>query len=377
MTTTIKRTTSPFRYDIVGSYLRPEALKEARKQFQNNEITVEELTKVEDQAIIELIKQQEAAGLKAVTDGEFRRSWWHLDFFWGFNGIEKVEELGYQFANQNTRAETARLNGGITGDNHPFVAHYNFTRQHTSPEVEVRQTFPAPAQLIIELLRPENLAATQAVYPTQDELIQAIAKAYQQVIKDLYEAGARTIQLDDCTWGAIVTPEGVTLNEEQKATKEAQKALFLKVNNAALVGLPDDLKVNTHICRGNYISSWASSGAYDEVASPLFNQQTVDAYYLEYDTERSGGFEPLAHVSDDKYVVLGLLTSKDGELEDRQAVIQRIHEAAQYVPLERLCLSTQCGFASTEEGNILSEDEQWEKIALVKSIAEEVWGKEA
>ena len=377
MTTTVKRPTSPFRYDIVGSYLRPETLKEARKKFQNGEISAEELSEVEDQAIIELIKQQEAAGLKAVTDGEFRRSWWHLDFFWGLNGIEKVDELGYQFADQKTRAETARVTGEITGTKHPFVEDYKFTRQHTAPEVEVRQTLPAPAQLIIELLRPENLAATQVVYPTQEELIQAVAKAYQEVIHDLYEAGARTVQLDDCTWGAIVTPDGVTLSDEQKATVEEKKTLFLKANNTALDGLPSDLKINTHVCRGNYNSSWASSGAYDEVASPLFDQQTVDAYYLEYDTERSGGFEPLAHVSKDKVVVLGLLTSKDGELEDRQAVINRIQEAAQYVPLERLCLSTQCGFASTEEGNILTEAQQWEKIALVKSIAEEVWGKEA
>lgn len=241
------------------------------------------------------------------------------------------------------------------------------------PEVEVRQTFPAPAQLIFEVLRPENLAATQAVYSTEEELIEAIGKAYQQVIHDLYEAGARTIQLDDCTWGAIVTPEGVELSLEEKANVEEKKALFLKVNNLAIAEVPADLQVTTHVCRGNYNSTWASAGAYDEVATPLFNQQNVDAYYLEYDSERSGGFEPLAHVSDDKVVVLGLITSKDGELEDRQTIIDRIHEAAQYVPLERLCLSTQCGFASTEEGNILTEQQQWDKIALVKSIAEEVW----
>lgn len=375
MTETLNRVISPFRYDIVGSYLRPSELKKAREQFKQGQLTRQELTEVEDRAIIELIQQQEAAGLKAVTDGEFRRSWWHLDFFWGFNGIDKVNALGYKFANQYTRAETARVSGTISGEGHPFVEHYKFTRKHTSPDVEVRQTFPAPAQLIFELLRPENLATTQAVYSTEDELIEAIGKAYQQVIHDLYEAGARTIQIDDCTWGAIVTPDGVELSLEEKANLEAKKALFLKVNNLAVAEVPADLQVTTHVCRGNYNSTWASAGAYDEVATPLFNQQQVDAYYLEYDSERSGGFEPLAHVSDEKLVVLGLITSKDGELEDRQTIIDRIHEAAQYVPLERLCLSTQCGFASTEEGNRLTEQQQWDKIALVKSIAEEVWPK--
>lgn len=381
MTEAIKtkaRTTSPFRYDIVGSYLRPQVLKEARAAFQNNEITAEELRAVEDREIIDLIKKQEAAGLKAVTDGEFRRSWWHLDFFWGFKGIGKFEEGGYQFADEYTRAETAKVTGPISGEKHPFVEDFKFTRHHASEGVEVRQTIPAPAQLVKELLSPGNSEATRQFYPSDQALIEDVAKAYQQVIRDLYEAGARTIQLDDCTWGMLVAnelPGTDATNSDQ--VRETLKALYLTVNNAAIADLPDDLTVNTHVCRGNYHSTWAATGAYDSVATPLFDQENVQAYYLEYDTDRSGGFEPLAKVSDNKLVVLGLVTSKSGELEDRQALIERIHEAAKYVPLDRLCLSTQCGFASTEEGNILTEEQQWEKVKFVKSVAEEVWGKEA
>lgn len=386
MTTLTKRTRSPFRYDVVGSYLRPAELKDARAQFSDGEITKEDLKAVEDKVILELIQKQEAVGLKAVTDGEFRRSWWHLDFFWGLNGVEKVEDGGYQFHGEYTRAETARLSGPISGENHPFVEEFKFVRNHVSEGIEVKQTFPAPAQFIAELHRPENLASTREFYPTNDALVEGIAKAYQQVIKELYEAGARTIQLDDCTWGTIVSenPEGIAtkdqLNSEDKEeaekaqTREKLKELYITVNNLALEGAPEDLVINTHVCRGNYHSDWATEGAYNEVATPLFDRGNYQAYFLEYDTDRAGGFEPLAHISDDKVVVLGLVTSKDGVLEDRQTLIDRIHEAAEYVPLDRLCLSPQCGFASTEEGNILTEEEQWEKIKLVQSVAEEVWG---
>lgn len=372
------RTTSPFRYDIVGSYLRPKTLKEARAAFQNNQITAEELRAVEDREIIDLIKKQEAAGLKAVTDGEFRRSWWHLDFFWGFNGISKFEEGGYQFADEHTRAETAKVTGLISGEKHPFVEDFKFTREHTSENIEVKQTIPAPAQCIKELLSPGNVEATRQFYPTDKQLVEAVANAYQQVIHDLYKAGARTIQLDDCTWGMLVASElpGTDATNSDEV-RETLKALYLEVNNAAIAGFPDDLTVNTHVCRGNFHSTWVATGAYDTVATTLFDQENVQAYYLEYDTDRSGGFEPLAKVSDNKLVVLGLVTSKSGELEDRQTVIDRVKEAAKYVPLDRLCLSTQCGFASTEEGNILTEEQQWKKVEFVKSVAEEIWGEEA
>ncbi len=378
MTEFTTRTTSPFRYDIVGSFLRPQELKEARAKFANGEITQADLTAVEDKAIINLIKQEEAAGLKAVTDGEFRRSWWHLDFFWGLNGVKKATlKEGYKFADEETRPETAQITGKISGENHPFVEHFKFTQAHTSDSVQVKQTIPAPAQFLEEFLRPENQANAKEFYPNQEDLDHDVAAAYHQVIEDLYAAGCRTLQLDDCTWGISVNAFANLKKKDPNADVSQLKALqkrFLKVNNEAIANLPADLTINTHVCRGNYHSTWAAAGGYGPVADTLFVKENVNAFYLEYDSERAGGFEPLSKVPDDKYVVLGLITSKSGELEDKAAIIKRIHETAQFHPLDKLCLSPQCGFASTEEGNILTEEQQWKKVALVKEIATEVWG---
>lgn len=378
MTEFTTRTTSPFRYDIVGSFLRPQELKEARAKFANGEITQADLTAVEDKAIINLIKQEEAAGLKAVTDGEFRRSWWHLDFFWGLNGVKKATlKEGYKFADEETRPETAQITGKISGENHPFVEHFKFTQAHTSDGVQVKQTIPAPAQFLEEFLRPENQANAKEFYPNQEDLDHDVAAAYHQVIEDLYAAGCRTLQLDDCTWGISVNAFANLKKKDPNADVSQLEALqkrFLKVNNEAIANLPADLTINTHVCRGNYHSTWAAAGGYGPVADTLFVKENVNAFYLEYDSERAGGFEPLSKVPDDKYVVLGLITSKSGELEDKAAIIKRIHEAAQFHPLDKLCLSPQCGFASTEEGNILTEEQQWKKVALVKEIATEVWG---
>ncbi|MDT2828375.1 MAG: 5-methyltetrahydropteroyltriglutamate--homocysteine S-methyltransferase [Enterococcus viikkiensis] len=373
-----KRTTSPFRFDIVGSFLRPEELKTARASFEAGKLTQEALTKIEDAAIINLIHKQEAVGLKAVTDGEFRRSWWHLDFFWGLQGIAFfIPEHGYFFHGEETRPGTVIVTDKISGEHHPFVDHFKFTRAHTSEGIEVKQTIPAPAQILVELLRPDVLPKVRQVYPDNEGLIADIVKAYRQVIADLYAAGARTIQLDDCTWGVLVAPlpAGFISEDEkpEKVVRQELAQLYLEINNAVLVDQPEDLILNTHVCRGNYHSTWAASGGYEDVAEPLFTDEKVNAYYLEYDTERSGGFEPLAKVSGDKKVVLGLITSKEGALESPEQIIARIYEAAQYLPLDRLCLSPQCGFASTEEGNILTEEQQWEKIALIKEIAEKVW----
>jgi len=375
-----KRTVSPFRYDVVGSFLRPQALKAARAQVAAGTLGAAGLKAVEDREIIKLIQEQEAAGLKAVTDGEFRRSWWHLDFFWGLQGIAKKQlTQGYVFNAEETRAESATVTGKISGENHPFVDHFKFVQAHISAGIQVKQTIPAPAQCLAELQRPENVAALRQVYATDAAVVKDLAAAYHQVLEDLYAAGARTIQLDDCTWGMLAGnhtkgAETGDVSARNDAVLDENKQLYLTVNNEAIKDLPADLTINTHICRGNYHSTWASAGGYDSVADPLFNQENVTAYYLEYDSDRAGGFEPLKLVSDDKLVVLGLITSKSGELEARQTIIDRIHEAAKYVPLDRLCLSTQCGFASTEEGNVLTSAQQWAKIDLVKSIATEVWG---
>lgn len=379
MTEFTKRTKSPFRYDIVGSFLRPQELKDARAKFAQGKISRADLTQVEDRCIIDLIQKEEAIGLHAVTDGEFRRSWWHLDFLWGLQGVKKAPaKEGYVFHDEVSRAETAKVVGKISGIDHPFVQHFKFTQVHVAPGIQVKQTIPSPAQALAEFQRPENLAGIKQVYNSTADFIDDLIKAYTQVIGDLYRAGCRTLQFDDCTWGALADwhehPEHIPAYGIDAAVLDRNKENFVNINNAVLKGLPTDLTVNTHVCRGNYHSSWSNAGGYDYVADPLFTREKVNAFYLEYDSKRAGSFIPLAKVPKDKYVVVGLVTSKSGQLEDKATIIQRLYEAAKYHPLDKLCLSPQCGFSSTEEGNILTEKQQWNKLQFIKEIAEEVWG---
>ncbi len=381
----------PFRADVVGSYLRPDYLTEARAKFARGEINQQALTEIENKAITDLVHKQKAAGLHVITDGEFRRSWWHLDFMWGLNGVEKASlKEGYKFQGIESRPETARLTGKISGENHPFIEHFRFLLQFADNSVIPRITIPAPAQFFKELYRPENKAVTESIYPSQTDLIEDIAKAYQTFIAEVYALGCRNLQLDDCTWGMMVDSKynngGVAEQKSQcncncssnttviTQSVEDLAEIFVQMNNAAIEGTPEDLILTTHVCRGNYRSTWAASGGYQPVAAYLFGRENVHAYYLEFDSERAGDFSPLAEVSGDKQVVLGLISSKTSELEDKQTIINRIKEASQYLPLSRLCLSTQCGFASTEEGNELTEEQQWAKIALVTEVAKEVWG---
>lgn len=370
---------APFRADVVGSFLRPQYLIDTREKFEAGKASAEELKKVEDEAITDLIKKQKTAGLQVITDGEFRRHSWHLDFMWGLNGIKRVElSHGYFFHGIETYHTSVQAESShITGKNHPFVEHFKFVKQFEDDNTVAKQTIPAPAQTLAELYRDENEASTNALFPDINVLIDELASAYRTVIRDLYDAGCRNIQFDDCTWGMVVdvdywkhrlgkTVENIDLKHETER--------YLRVNNLAIEGKPDDLVINTHVCRGNYESKFASSGAYDPIAPILFANENVSAYYLEYDDERSGGFEPLKYVSDGKKVVLGLITTKTPKLEDKAEVIARIHEAAKYVPLDRLYLSPQCGFSSNAHGNKLTETEEWAKIALVKEIAKEVWG---
>ena len=370
---------APYRADIVGSFLRPAELKEARKQFTEGKIDRRQLKAVEDRLITDLIAKQKAHGLKVITDGEFRRSYWHLDFMWGFNGIEEIElEHGYQFHGEETTPGSIRLTGRISGENHPFVEHFRFVKQFEEEGITARQTLPAPAQLLAELYRGDNTKNTEAVYPDFDLLLHDIAEAYRQVIADLYAAGCRNIQFDDCTWGMIVDKDYWKAREGDHATLESEAEKYLKINNLALEGRPADIAFTTHICRGNYHSTYACRGAYDPVAPFVFAQENVDAFYLEYDDERSGGFEPLKYFAENPHkgkIVLGLISSKFPQLENKDSIKARIAEAAKYVPLEQLCLSPQCGFASTEEGNIMSEAQQWMKVRYVEEIAKEVWGE--
>lgn len=365
---------TPFRYDYVGSFLRPEKLKNARRLFENGSISAEDLKTVEDEAIRELVAKQKKAGYHVITDGEFRRATWHLDFMWGFDGVaHKKTETGVGFHGEPALIDDTWLTGKISVGEHPFVEHYRFIKALEDDDTVAKQTIPAPAQFFQQMIVPVNLESTRKFYPTDEKLIEDIAKGYQKVIKDLYQAGCRNLQLDDCTWGVLVA-EGSVNRYGEGVDFDTIAEKLLKVNNVALEGKPDDMVVNTHVCRGNYHSTYFSSGAYDPVAEPLFGREKVDSYYLEFDDERSGGFEPLKYVSEGKKVVLGLITTKSPVLEDKDAVKARIYEAAKIIPLERLCLSPQCGFASCEIGNKLTEEEQWAKLALVKEIAEEVWG---
>ena len=373
---------APFRYDVVGSFLRPDVLKQARADHAAGTIDDAQLKAVEDEAIRDLVAKQQAAGLHVITDGEFRRSYWHLDFMWGLGGIERrTARQGYQFHDEETTADTAVVTGKISGEKHPFVEHFKFVKALEKDGQVARQTIPAPIQTYSEIVLDRcdgQVESLREVYPTapgqvSEALLNDIAAAYRTVIADLYAAGCRNIQFDDCTWGIycdrdFAAKTGLTDVDIQKVSE-----LGVRLNNAAIAGRPDDLVINTHVCRGNYHSTYAFEGGYDPIAPYLFANENVDAFYLEFDTPRAGGFEPLAHVAPGRKVVLGLVTSKQPGLEDEELLVRRIEEASKYVPLENLCLSPQCGFASCECGNKLTEEEQWAKVALVKRVAERVW----
>lgn len=366
---------TPFRYDYVGSFLRPQELKQARADFEAGTITEEQRIAVEDKCIRELVEKQKAAGYHVITDGEFRRATWHLDFMWGFDGVgHHKTDTGLPFHGEAAMIDDTYLTGKVSVNHHPFVEHFKFVKALEDENTVAKQTIPAPAQFLEQMIMPFAIENTRKYYADTQELVADIAAGYRKVIADLYEAGCRNIQLDDCSWGMVVDPHAKLLFGTDAAGLEKIKQQLLDINNLAIADAPEDLAIHTHVCRGNFHSTYASSGAYDSVASTLFAKENVDAYYLEFDDARSGGFAPLQYVTGEKKVVLGLITTKRSELEDKKAVIARIHEAAKYIPLERLCLSPQCGFASCEIGNKLTEEEQWAKLALVKEIAEEVWG---
>lgn len=366
---------TPFRYDFVGSFLRPQALKDAKAAYNDGKITKEELDRVTDEEITKVVAKQKKLGFHAITDGEFRRTYWHLDFMWGFEGVTHQAGGGVQFNAEMAALDDTWLVGKIKAKPHPFVEYFKFLKQFEDENTVAKYTIPAPAQMFQQMIVPMNIRSTRKIYATNEELIHDIGVAYQDVIRQFYDAGCRNLQLDDCTWGAIVGDAAKQRYQALGIDLDEVKQQLLEVNNLALEGRPEDMVITSHICRGNYHSTFFASGAYDSVADYVFAQENVDALFLEYDDERSGGFAPLAKVSPDKKVVLGLITTKSPVLEDKEAVIARIHKAAKYVPLDRLCLSPQCGFASCEIGNKLTEEEQWAKLALVREIVEEVWGK--
>ena len=371
---------APQRYDIVGSFLRPAYLRQARAAFERGQLSADELKAAEDKAILDLIAKEKAAGLRVITDGEFRRLTWHLDFMWDITGVARVksESGNTTFEGEAAAIDNVAIEGKLSVENHPFIDHFRFVKAQEDENTVAKLTIPAPGQFYALFTGAEQLENTLSHYGTVEAFADDVVAAYSQFVADFYAAGGRNLQLDDCTWGGFVNPEkarlltGLATDEELQAYME----LLVSINNRVIASAPaDDLVINTHVCRGNYHSTYFSSGAYDTVASPLFSTQDVDAFYLEFDDERSGGFEPLSQVAPGKKVVLGLITTKRPELEDKAAVIARIHEAEKYVPLENLYLSPQCGFASCEVGNKLTEEQQWAKVALVREIAEEVWGK--
>ena len=365
----------PFHYDYVGRFLRPENLKKARRQFDEGKITYAQLKEVEDQAITDLIKKIKSLGYHVITDGEFRRATWHLDFMWGLDGVGHVPtKTGLPFHGEAAMIDDTYLVGKIgLSKEHPFVEHFRFVKQFEDENTVAKQTLPAPAQVLAQFTMPFNREATEKYYDNDAELIDDLVAAYKKVIDDLYEAGCRNVQLDDCTWGMLADKTApFSYGTTVEGLKEIQQT-YKDINNRVIANAPEGVTVATHVCRGNFHSTYASSGAYDAVAEVLFGEENAVGYYLEFDDERSGGFAPLAKVSGNKKIVLGLVTTKSSVLESKKAIIERIHEAEKYVPLDRLYLSPQCGFASCEIGNKLTEEQQWAKLKLVKEIAEEVW----
>lgn len=373
----MKNLTTPFRYDYVGSFLRPEKLKKARVDFEAGKITREQLKEVEDACILELVAKIKELGYHVITDGEFRRATWHLDFMWGFDGIEhkKTVDGNTTFDGEAAMIDDTFMVGKISIKNHPFVDHFKFVKALEDENTIAKQTVPSPAQFYAYFTGAELLDTTLEIYGTEEAFAEDVIRAYGEFIEEIYAAGCRNLQFDDCVWGGLVNPKlAVALTGRRGEALEGYKKVILALNNKVVEEAPADLTINTHVCRGNYHSTFFSSGAYDGVADLLFGEENVNAYYLEYDDERSGGFAPLAKITGNKKVVLGLVTTKTPKLEDKQSVIARIKEASKYVPLENLYLSPQCGFASCEIGNKLTEKEQWAKLKLVKEIAEEVWG---
>jgi len=369
----VQRSKPPFRADHVGSLLRPLPLKEAREKFSRGEITAEALKEVEDREIEGAIRKQEAVGLHSITDGEFRRVSWNYDFLERLDNVESyVGERKIKFASggPQPRPILLRVVGKLGGYKpHPMIEHFKFLKAHTKETAKI--TIPSPSSLHF---RYGRAAVPESIYPSMDDFYRDLGQSYRQAVRAFADAGCRYLQLDEVNLAYLCDP---SLRGHIAARGEDPAALpnvYSGMINAAMSDIPPDMTITMHLCRGNFRSSFAASGGYEPVAEVLFNAINVHGYFMEYDTDRAGGFEPLRFVPKGKTVVLGLVTSKTGKLESRDEIKRRIEQAAKYVPLDQLCLSPQCGFASTEEGNVLSEDEQWAKLAMIVEIADEVWG---
>jgi 5-methyltetrahydropteroyltriglutamate--homocysteine methyltransferase len=366
----MQRDGPPFRADMVGSLLRTAPLKEARAAFAAGSLDREALRAVEDAEIDKIIMRQEEVGLQSATDGEFRRSWWHFDFLAGLDGCALVQlDHGIQFHGVQTKAETVAVTGKIGWpQDHPMLAHFRFLKEHT--RLVPKMTIPSPSVLHFR----SGYDAIKAVYPDIDAFFADAAATYGQAIRAFYDAGCRYLQLDDTVWAYLCDASQLRQAAERGDDVDRLPERYARTINTALKAKPPDMTITMHVCRGNFRSTWIATGGYEPVAETLLAGLDIDGYFLEYDTERAGGFEPLRFLpKGSKIVVLGLITSKSGALEDKDAVKRRIEEATRFVPIEQLALSPQCGFASTEEGNILTEEAQWAKLREIVEIAHEVW----
>jgi 5-methyltetrahydropteroyltriglutamate--homocysteine methyltransferase len=352
----------PFRADEVGSLLRPDAVHDARRRFAEGDLDAAGLQAVEDAAILEGIAGQERAGLKAVTDGEFRRAWWHFDFFGGLDGVEVVEAesgMAFQGTAPPPHAVEVRDRIGFPSD-HPMLRHFAFLRDHTS--AVPKMCIPAGS-------------VQHSPYRDRDALFDDLAATWRDAVRAFYDAGCRYLQFDDTAWAYLCSEVERERAKERGIDTDGLADAYAGLLNEALRDKPADLAITTHVCRGNFRSTWIASGGYEPVARQLLETCDYDGYFLEYDTERAGGFEPLRFLPrGDKRVVLGLVTSKSGTLEAPADIERRIEEATEFAPLGQLALSPQCGFASTEEGNILTEEQQWAKLREIVAIADSVWG---
>ncbi|HLX17858.1 MAG TPA: cobalamin-independent methionine synthase II family protein [Bradyrhizobium sp.] len=372
----MQRTRAPFRADEVGSLLRPQQIKEARARLEKGEISAEDLRKIEDMEIEKVVHRQASTGLKLATDGEFRRSWWHFDFLSKLTGCELFHpEEGIQFAGVQTRHDAVRVIGRLDfPDDHPMLAHFKFLKKQCEvAHVMPKMTIPSPSVLHF---RGGRKSISKEVYPDLDVFFQDLAKTYRKAVKAFYDAGCRYLQLDDTVWAYLCSQDELKKLRARGEAADNLQETYARVINYAIAERPADMTITTHVCRGNFRSTWISSGGYEPVAETLLTRTNYDGYFLEYDSERAGGFEPLRFLpKGNKIVVVGVVTSKSGALEKKDDIKRRLAEAAKFASIEQLALSPQCGFASTEEGNILTEEEQWAKLRLVVEVAQEVWGK--
>jgi 5-methyltetrahydropteroyltriglutamate--homocysteine methyltransferase len=366
-----QRTQPPFRADQVGSLLRPAELHEARDKARRGEMTAAELRAIQDKCIREVVASQEAVGMQAVTDGEFRRDWWHIDFIAGFHGVtlDKGDAYGEaKFKGTEEQPPFMRVTDKIRRTKPSMLDHFKFLKSLTKKTAKF--TMPSPAMLHARADR----ASIKKTYPDLDEFWADLTKAYREEIADLYKAGCRYLQIDDTTIAMMGDPKVQEQFEKLGDDPKKDTAMYADAVNAAIRDVPEDMTVAIHTCRGNFKSTWLASGSYDFVAETAFKKLDVDAFFLEYDTDRAGGFEPLRYIPKGKIVVLGLVSSKVPQLEKKDDLKRRIEAASKYVPLENLCLSPQCGFSSTHHGNVLTADDQWKKLGLCLDVAKSVWG---